>query len=585
MNNFPEFERQGYQVEKELGSNRTGGRVTYLARVITSQQPVVIKQFQFVKSDSSWSDYDAHEREIEVLQGLKNPGIPRYLDSFETPDSFCMVQEYKHASSLGMTRSFNADDLKQIAVALLEILIYLQNRIPPVIHRDIKPENILVDKHLNVYLVDFGFARIGDGEIGISSVVKGTLGFMPPEQIFNHQITESSDIYSLGMTLICLLTATKSNQIGQLVDINYRVSFKHLVPKLNFQWVKWLEKMVEPRFTHRYPNAIAALEAIPTHPMRLPQAKISHINLELTATKFGENLTQVITVNNAVPETMLTGRWEVAAHLSDPPHNPNYHSWISVEPIVFESNQAECKITVDTSKLMAGKIFIRQLLLHTNSLPETYYLNLQIKTAPIPIRTKKLPVSFLSLQFLLSLMMSWIISWSIVISGTLAGDSATAGLGTAAGAAVGMQAAAWAMSAAGMKMGATVIAVAGAALGIMALAMAWVGTLAVAGKVAIVGAAVGIMGGLIIGIVTGIAVENLIRRRLSKEFALWLSLLTSAAGSSFGLCLGTGFLNPLILGAMALTSLPFAATLIYLPLRKVRLIGDYRQAEQHLIKP
>ncbi|NER32097.1 MAG: hypothetical protein F6J89_31965, partial [Symploca sp. SIO1C4] len=95
MNKFPEFECQGYQVEKELGSNRAGGRVTYLARVITNRQPVVIKQFQFVKSDSSWSDYNAHEREIQVLQGLKHSGIPRYLDSFETPDGFCMVQEYK----------------------------------------------------------------------------------------------------------------------------------------------------------------------------------------------------------------------------------------------------------------------------------------------------------------------------------------------------------------------------------------------------------------------------------------------------------------------------------------------------------
>ncbi|NET51684.1 MAG: serine/threonine protein kinase, partial [Merismopedia sp. SIO2A8] len=382
-----------------------------------------------------------------------------------------------------------------------------------------------------------------------------------------------------------LLTATKSNEIGQLVDINYRVSFKHLVTKLNFQWIKWLEKMVEPRYTDRYSNAFAALEAMPVHPIRVPEVKLSQINLELKATKLGEKLTQVITINNAVPETMLAGRWEVAAHLSDPPHNPNYHNWISVQPVEFESNQTECKISVDTSKLMAGKNFMRQLLLHTNSLPETYYLNLQVQTAPIPIKTKKLPVSFLSIQFLLSLMMSWIISWSVVISGTLAGDSAIAGLGTAAGAAVGMQAAAWAMSAAGINMGATVAAIAGAALGITALAMAWAGTLAVAGKVAIVGAAVGIVSGLIIGMVTGIAVENLIRRRLSKEFALWLALLTTAGGSSFGLCLGTGFLNPLIMGVMALTNLPLAATLIYLPLRKARLIGDYRQAEQHLIKP
>jgi len=65
-------------------------------------------------------------------------------------------------------------------------------------HRDIKPENVLVDRQeeLKVYLVDFGFAHIGSGEVAASSVVKGTLGFMPPEQMFNRQLTEASDLYS-----------------------------------------------------------------------------------------------------------------------------------------------------------------------------------------------------------------------------------------------------------------------------------------------------------------------------------------------------------------------------------------------------
>jgi putative transposase len=94
-------------------------------------------------------------------------------------------------------RSFAPDEIKQIATSVLEILVYLQNRIPPIIHRDIKPENILVDEQINVYLVDFGFARIGEGEVAMSSMVKGTLGFMAPEQLFNRQLTEASDLYGL----------------------------------------------------------------------------------------------------------------------------------------------------------------------------------------------------------------------------------------------------------------------------------------------------------------------------------------------------------------------------------------------------
>jgi len=173
-----------------------------------------------------------------------------------------------------------------------------------------------VSEQIDVYLVDFGFARIGDGEVGVSSVVKGTLGFMPPEQLFNRQLTEASDLYGFGMTLICLLTGTKSNQIGDLVDISYQIKFKHLVSKLNFHWVNWLEKMVEPKIKNRYPNAIAASAAMPAHPMRLPEAKLSQSSLHFKATRLNERLTQMVCLSNLVPETQLAGEWQVALILT-----------------------------------------------------------------------------------------------------------------------------------------------------------------------------------------------------------------------------------------------------------------------------
>lgn len=173
--------RSRYQVVRELSRNREGGRITYLATDTKTTLSVVIKRFLFAQAGSTWSSYKAYEREIQVLQGLNYPGIPRYLDSFESPDGFCMVQEYKDAQPLSVPRSFAPDEIKAIAVSILEILIYLQNRIPPVIHRGFKPENILIDKLLNVYLVDFGLARIGGGEAAMSSVAAGTFGFMSPE--------------------------------------------------------------------------------------------------------------------------------------------------------------------------------------------------------------------------------------------------------------------------------------------------------------------------------------------------------------------------------------------------------------------
>ena len=262
--NYPVFSELGYQIQQELGHNKSGGRVTYKAMSTETQEPVVIKQFQFAKVGASWSEYEAHEREIELLQQLKSPSIPKYLNSFETSDGFCLVQEYKKAPSLAQQKNFTPEEIKQIAVAVLEVLVYLQQQNPPIIHRDIKPENILVERSqpLKVYLVDFGLARQGGADVAASSAVKGTLGFMPPEQMFNRQLTEASDLYSLGVTLICLLTQTPSAAIGNLIDEHCCINFKHLVPHLNSQFIEWLSKMAEPKLNHRYPNAATALQAL-----------------------------------------------------------------------------------------------------------------------------------------------------------------------------------------------------------------------------------------------------------------------------------------------------------------------------------
>jgi len=262
MNAFPDFSNYGYQITRELGHNRAGGRVTYLATEINTKRSVAVKQFQFAQTGANWAQYQACEQEIQILRELDYPSIPRYLDSFPTASGFCMVQEYKNAPSLANSNRWKPEQIKQIAISVLEILKYLQNRVPPVIHRDLKPENILVNDRMNVSLVDFGFARIGGGEVAASSVVKGTLGFMPPEQMFNRQLTVASDLYSLGATLICLLIGINSTEIGSLMDDTGRINFKHGLPQLTPEFLDWLQKMVEPNFKHRYPSADAALNAL-----------------------------------------------------------------------------------------------------------------------------------------------------------------------------------------------------------------------------------------------------------------------------------------------------------------------------------
>ncbi|MEQ8381671.1 MAG: serine/threonine-protein kinase [Coleofasciculus sp. A1-SPW-01] len=411
MTNYPHWSGNGYQVLRELGHNHLGGRVTYLALQLNTQKPVVIKQFQFAALDASWAEFESVEQEVTMLRGLNHPHIPRYLDSFHTPDGFCMVQSYIQGQSLATPRRWTPKKIKHVALAVLQILVDLQSQTPPIIHRDIKPENILLNEQFNVYLVDFGFARTGGGDVAASSVVKGTMGFMPPEQLFNRQLSTASDLYGLGVTLICLLTGTKSADIGNLMDANYHIHFQHLVPPMQRGWLNWLEKMVAPQVADRYQNAADALAALrPINVNSLPKVRLSGNTLNFAAFQYGEKLTQTISVTNLIPDTVLAGRWEVDPHFRDPPHTPYDHPWISFTPQKFESNQIDCEITVDTSKLCAGATYLRQILLRSNSSPKTHALTLQVQTASLPKLPKLagLVLLGLSVLFWMPIVLVWL---------------------------------------------------------------------------------------------------------------------------------------------------------------------------------
>ncbi|MDB9434403.1 serine/threonine protein kinase [Microcystis aeruginosa] len=387
MTPFPDFRQFGYEVTECLNNNATGGRITYKALDLNSQQAVVIKQFCFAKTNN-WDEYKAIEREIEVLRGLKHPGIPKFLTKFDPGDGLCFVQEYKNAAPLSKPRTFSPEEIKDIANQILEILIYLQNQIPIIIHKDLKPENILVDDNIKVYLIDFGLARIGNNTMAFSTMMGGTLGFMPPEQVHNQKLTEASDLYGLGATLICLITQTKTADIGKLVNFSTnRIIFKDRVPKFSFKFIQWLEKMVEPEPVNRFPDAKTALEALqPLYIVRIPDITFDKSELQFVADKVGEKLSQTITIKNTVSETILQGQWYVAPHPNDPPHTPDDHVWIRITPKRFEAQYEEeltCTITIDTSKLKADKIYQREIVLESNANEERIRFNVSIQTAKI----------------------------------------------------------------------------------------------------------------------------------------------------------------------------------------------------------
>ncbi|MBD2384558.1 serine/threonine protein kinase [Cylindrospermum sp. FACHB-282] len=256
-----------YEIQQNLG--KKAGRRTLLARNLETQEPAIIKLLTF-GGDFEWDDLKLFEREAETLKSLSHPSIPRYLDYFEvnspTIKGFALVQTYIPARTLEQYiqtgRTFTEAEVKKIAKALLEMLIYLHGLHPPVIHRDIKPSNILLgDRSGNsigqVYLVDFGSVQTVLATEGATRTVVGTYGYMPQEQ-FGGRTVAASDLYSLGATLIYLVTGT---QPADLPQKDFRIQFEQ-VANISPSFSHWLKWMTEPSLEKRLSSANEALQAL-----------------------------------------------------------------------------------------------------------------------------------------------------------------------------------------------------------------------------------------------------------------------------------------------------------------------------------
>lgn len=255
-----------YQIKQEL--SHKAGRRTFLAVDTESQDLVIIKVLQF-DNFFRWEDLKLFEREAKTLKNLNHPAIPKYLDYFEIDNEdirgFALVQTYINGNSLENTiqegRKFSEGEVIELAVKLLDILTYLHEQIPPVIHRDIKPSNILLSNRSgnsigDVYLVDFGSVQtVASKDTGTITIV-GSYGYIPLEQ-FSGRTTTLSDLYSLGMTLIYLLTGVHP---AELTQDNGRIKFSNT--EISSKLSRWLEKITKPYPDKRFASAKIAKIAL-----------------------------------------------------------------------------------------------------------------------------------------------------------------------------------------------------------------------------------------------------------------------------------------------------------------------------------
>lgn len=256
-----------YQFLQQL--HESEGRDTLLALDLLTQEQVVIKRL-FQQNSFSNKEVELFQREAETLKTLSHPCIPRYLDAFEfcwqDCNGFALVQTYTAGRSLQQWLNegyrFSESEIRQIAASLLDILIYLHDREPPIIHRDINPGNILLttqpDQSIGqVYLVDFSAVQNFTSETIGSFTIVGTYGYTAPEQLSGRPV-KASDLYSLGMTLVQAMTGVDP---AKLPHKGRHIEFESLI-SASVALSNWLKQLTEPSLEQRFSSARTALKVL-----------------------------------------------------------------------------------------------------------------------------------------------------------------------------------------------------------------------------------------------------------------------------------------------------------------------------------
>ena len=148
-------------------------------------------------------------REAQSATSLAHPNIVSIYDVGEEDSIYYIVMEYVDGQTLKQYIQQNSpiriDDALEIMKQLTSAISHAhQNHI---IHRDIKPHNILIDRHGNVKITDFGIAMaLSATSITQTNSVLGSVHYLSPEQARGGMANRKSDIYSLGIVMFELLT-------------------------------------------------------------------------------------------------------------------------------------------------------------------------------------------------------------------------------------------------------------------------------------------------------------------------------------------------------------------------------------------
>lgn len=201
------FEQIGkYKIEGIVG--RGGMATVYLGEDPTFGRQVAIKVLpeQFVKDEEFQKRF---AQEAQVIAALEHAAIVPVYDFGQENEQPYLVMRYMPGGSLAERirdqNQIKPRDADRILDRLCAALDYAHSQ--KIIHRDLKPENILFGQGDDVYLSDFGIAKLMEATTNLTGEgAIGTPRYMSPEQAYGKKIDYRTDLYSLGVILYEMLT-------------------------------------------------------------------------------------------------------------------------------------------------------------------------------------------------------------------------------------------------------------------------------------------------------------------------------------------------------------------------------------------
>ena len=215
-----------YKIEETLGQGGMG--VVYRAWDSDLNRSVALKtiQPQLVFAP----DVKARLlREAQAAARLQHPNVVTVYEFGEHEGRLFIAMEYVKGKSLSQLRGtdLSLDRKLEIMLGVCRALHYAHQS--DIVHRDVKPSNVLIrDEDDAVKLLDFGIARLSDSNLTHTGTAMGTPEYMSPEMVEGSAIDRRSDIFSAGVVLYELLTASKPFHHDRITTIMYNIL--HLDP-------------------------------------------------------------------------------------------------------------------------------------------------------------------------------------------------------------------------------------------------------------------------------------------------------------------------------------------------------------------